>query len=334
MPALPPDYGSAEREYAAARAGAGLVDRRDWGVLEVTGRDRAAFLHAILSNEVKALAPGTGCAATLLDVHAKVQEILVVWVLDDRILLVVPPGRAEKALQEIDHYLFAEKAILRDVSAETALFLVAGPEAPALVGRLTGVALGEAPWSHAAGVLDGASVRVVRGGGETGEPEAWVAAAAAAGESVRVALVGAGAAPVGATALEALRIEAGTPRLGADLDDSVLLPEVPFQHLVSHTKGCYPGQEVIVRIRDRGHVNRMLCGLVLEGEAPPVAGAEVLAGEAVVGRVTSAAWSWGRRRAVALALVRREHGEPGTALSVREGARTSRALVSALPFPR
>ena len=73
---LPPDYGDAAAEDAAVRERAGLIDRRDWGVVEATGRDRASFLHALLSNDVKALGPGQGCAATLLDVHGKVQVML------------------------------------------------------------------------------------------------------------------------------------------------------------------------------------------------------------------------------------------------------------------
>src|SRR2546423_13768790 len=114
----------AKAQYAAVRGRAGVVDRRDAGVLEATGRDRAAFLHALLSNEIKALAPGQGCAATLLDVHGKVQVVLFVWVLDERILLVVPPGTTRKILEMLDHYLFSEKVSLRDASEETALFLL------------------------------------------------------------------------------------------------------------------------------------------------------------------------------------------------------------------
>src|SRR5213594_4367007 len=162
-------------EYRAARNAVGLVDRGHWGVLELTGRDRATFLHALLSNEIKALAPGQGSAATLLDVHGKVQVVLFVWVLDDRILLVVPPGTARKVLAALDHYLFSEKVSLRDASEETALFLLVGPEAPALVERLTGVRPPAPAWSNVGATLDGIAVRLVTGGGETGGLEAWVA---------------------------------------------------------------------------------------------------------------------------------------------------------------
>jgi tRNA-modifying protein YgfZ len=174
----------------------------------------------------------------------------------------------------------------------------------------------------------------VRGGGETGEPEAWIAAPAADAERVAKALGAAGAIGLGPEALESLRIEAGAPWFPADIGPAMLLPEVPFETLVSYTKGCYPGQEVVVRIRDRGHVNRHLRGLVLEGDVVPPAGSEVIAGEAVIGAVTSATRSFGLGRPIALAMVRRQHAEPGTAVAVRVGDRLVAATVSALPFTR
>ena len=121
---------------------------------------------------------------------------------------------------------------------------------------------------------------------------------------------------------------------GHDVDESVLLPEIPLERLASYTKGCYPGQEVVVRIRDRGHVNRRLTGLVLEGDVVPPHGADVLADGAAVGRMTSATWSLGLGRPIALAFVRREHAEPGRAVAVRVGERTVAARIAALPFGR
>jgi folate-binding protein YgfZ len=321
-------------EYAAARRGVGLIDRRAHGVLEAAGRDRATFLNALLSNDVKSLTPGQGCAATLLDVHGKVQVVLLVWVLDDRILVVTPPGTAASTLEALDRYLFSEKVELRDASEAWALFMLTGPEASRLVERLAGAAPDTRPWSHVAGRLDGVDVRLVRGGGETGGPELWVAAPAADAERVWKALAGAGTMVLGPEAMESLRIEAGAPRFPADIGPTTLLPEVPFEALVSYTKGCYPGQEVVVRIRDRGHVNRHLRGLLLDGDAVPAPGSEVVAGDDVIGAVTSATRSFGLDRPIALAMVRRQHAEPGTAVGVRVGDRVVPATVSALPFTR
>jgi folate-binding protein YgfZ len=322
----------ATSEYEAVRHGVGLVDRRAWGVLEATGRDRATFLNALLSNDVKSLAPGQGCPATLLDVHGKVQVVLVVWVLDDRILLITPPGAVATTLEALDRYLFSEKVELRDASEDWALFMLAGPQAPARVEELTGGALETRAWSSVVASVDGVGVRLVRGGGETGEPEVWIAAPAAEGERVWKALTAAGTTVVGADALETLRIEAGTPRFPVDIGPAVLLPEVPFETLVSYTKGCYPGQEVVVRIRDRGHVNRHLRGLVLDGDTVPPAGSEVVADDAAIGAVTSATRSPGLGRPIALAMVRRQHAEPGSIVGVRVGDRVVSATVRALPF--
>jgi tRNA-modifying protein YgfZ len=321
-------------QYALVRRQGGFLDRGDFGVLELTGRDRATFLHALVSNEIKALGPGQGCAATLLDIHGKVQVVLFVWVAEDRIFVVTPPAMAAKTAEALDHYLFSEKVAIEDVSREKALFVLAGPQARETSERLTGARSSERPWSHVVAKLGEAPVRLVTGGGETGEAEVWIKCSLAEASKVREALAGAGVEPIGAEAFESLRIEAGTPLFGRDVDESVLLSEIPFENLLSHTKGCYPGQEVVVRIRDRGHVNRMLRGLALDGDQVPAQGAEVLVDDAAIGKVTSATWSFGLARPIALAFVRRQHAEPGTRVSVRLAGTTMAATVSALPFAR
>src|SRR6266478_6623977 len=314
-------------EYALVRRQVGLLDRADFGVLELTGRDRATFLHALVSNEIKALGPGQGCAATLLDIHGKVQVVLFVWVAEDRIFVVTPPAMAAKTAEALDHYLFSEKVAIEDVSREKALFVLAGPRARETSDRLTGARPPESPWSHVVAKLGDIPVRLVSGGGETGEAEVWIMCSLAEASRVREALAGTGVKPIGPEAFESLRIEAGTPLFGRDVDESVLLPEIPFENLLSHTKGCYPGQEGVVRIRDRGHVNRMLRGLTIEGDQIPAEGAEVLADDTTIGKVTSAARSFGLARPLALAFVRRQHAEPGTRVSVRLSGATVAATV-------
>jgi len=321
-------------EYALVRRQVGFLDRADFGVLELTGRDRSSFLHALVSNEIKALGPGQGCAATLLDIHGKVQVVLFVWVADDRVFVVTPPAMAAKTAEALDHYLFSEKVAIEDVSREKALFVLAGPRARETSDRLTGARPPESPWSHVVAKLGDIPVRLVSGGGETGEAEVWIMCSLAEASRVREALAGTGVKPIGPEAFESLRIEAGTPLFGRDVDESVLLPEIPFENLLSHTKGCYPGQEVVVRIRDRGHVNRMLRGLVLEGDQVPPQGAEIGVDDAAIGKVTSATRSFGLARPIALAFVRRQHAEPGTRVAVRFGETAVAAAVSALPFAR
>lgn len=332
---FPLDYGDPAAEYRAVRTSLGLLDRSAAGVLEVTGRDRASFLHAMLTNDVKSLAPGGGCAASLLDVHGKIQVFVWILVLDERIIALTPPGLAAKTVEDLDRHLFSEKAYLRDATGELALLVLAGPDAPVAVERLSGVGVPERAWSHVGATLAGAAVRLVRGGGETGEAEVWITCARGEAAGVWESLRASGARPAGRLAFESLRIETGTPAFGLDADQTVLLPEIPFADQVSYSKGCYLGQEVVVRIRDRGHVNRMLRGLVLEGDVVPDRGARVLAGNVEVGSVTSATWSFGLGRPIALGIVRRQHAEPGTRVAVAVGAEPLvPATVSALPFPR
>jgi folate-binding protein YgfZ len=328
------DRHDASIEYAAVRQSVGLVDRSDFGIVEVTGRDRATFLHAMLTNDVKALSPGQGSAAALLDVHGKVQTFLWLWALEDRLLMLTPPGIAGATIETLEKYLFSEKAHLRDASGEHAVLVLAGPGVSEMLVRLGDGPVPERAWAHAPAIVADVPARVVRGSGESGETEVWILCALAESARVRDAALAAGATRVRPEVWDVVRIEAGTPVFGADVDPSVLLPEVPFLDRVSYTKGCYLGQEVVVRIRDRGHVNRMLCGLVLDVDAVPAKGARVSVGGADVGHVTSAAWSWGLKRSIALGFVKRQHAEPGSRVDVAVDGGVSTATVSTLPFAR
>src|SRR5262249_14982497 len=161
-------------------------------------------------------------------------------------------------IELFDRFLFSEKAYFRDASDDHTILMVAGPKAPEVLAGLTGVAAPADPWQHVACAIGSAPAHVIRAAGETGGPELRLLGARADGASLWKDVVESGAPPVGVSALDVLRVESGSPWPGHDVDESVLLPEIPHAALVSHTKGCYIGQEVVVRIRDRGHVNRRL----------------------------------------------------------------------------
>ena len=304
----------------------------------MTGRDRVAFLQGMLTNDLKVLNPGQGCPAAFLDAHGKVQALLTVLSLEDRLLLMLNGGSAEKTLQVLDKFLISEKAFFRDVSAETALFLLAGPATAAVVERLTGEPPLPGAWAHAERRVAEIPVRVITGGGETGEAEAWLHAPLSAGERLWGEALEAGKPlrlrPIGVTALDVLRVEAGTLWYGHDVDETVLLPEIPAGRYVSYTKGCYIGQEVVARIKYRGHVNRSLTGLTFDGDRVANSGAAIEAEGRQVGHVTSAVSSYALNRPIALAFVRREHLEPGTRVTVRDDDLSLTARVTALPFYR
>ncbi|HMA82494.1 MAG TPA: glycine cleavage T C-terminal barrel domain-containing protein, partial [Candidatus Binatia bacterium] len=137
---------------------------------------------------------------------------------------------------------------------------------------------------------------------------------------------------IGAEAENILRVEAGTPRYGIDFNEDNLLLEVGLDSAVSFSKGCYLGQEVVERIRSRGHVNRKLCGLWLDGETAVAAGDKITVERKENGVVTSSVVSPRLGRPLALGYVGKEHWAPGTELSVEGKEMRRRATVTALPF--
>jgi folate-binding protein YgfZ len=319
------------REYHAARHAVALFDRSALGKVSVTGRDRLAFLQGMLTNDVKALAPGQGAPAAFLDAHGKVMALLVVYAAADRAWIELPSQMTAKTLETLDHFLISEKAEFEAVDDAFAILSLQGPDARRLLEGLAGVPLDLAPYAHAEVTMGGVPARVInRAEGPAPGFHCWVRAEHA--ESLRGAVLAAGAVPAGADTLEILRVEAGQPWYPQDVDASVILPETRLESLVSYTKGCYIGQETVARVKYRGHVNRALSGLVIEGERVPEAGARVVVQGADVGRVTSAVRSIALGRPIALGYVRREHFEPGTAVTVADGAGEQPARVSALPF--
>jgi aminomethyltransferase len=328
---VPVGYGDTAAEYRALTEGVGVVDRSMLGKVTVTGRDRQAFLQGMLSNDVKGLAPGQGTAAAFLDAHGKVMAIMRVYALEDRVLLELPVGLTAKTLETLDHFLISEKAYFEACDEAFAVIAVQGPEARDLLSKLAGRDLDLPLHHHTEVAIAGAAVRVIarREGGVAGY-HCWAVALHAA--PLWRSLVDAGARPVGMEALDALRVEAGVPWYGIDVDDTVILPETRLEELVSYNKGCYIGQEVVARVKYRGHVNRALSGLVIDGDRVPAHGAHVLADGKDVGRVTSAVRSPAIGKPIALAYVRREHFEPGTAVTVDDGGQSIGATVAALPF--
>lgn len=331
---LPAHYGDPAGEHAAVRTAAGLLDRSHRGKIEALGRHRASFLQGMLTNDVKVLGPGQGCWAAFLDPHGKVVSLLVVHALEDRLVLELDPGLTAKTLTALDRYLISERVEFRDASGEWGILGCHGPAARSMVEALIQSPLPELPpWHHVHQALDGARLRVVRAEA-TGEEgyDLWLPVDRLAEAWERLAALG--ARPVGQEALDILRVEAGIPWYGADVDDGTLAHEAPLEAAISYTKGCYIGQEVVARVTYRGHVNRKLVGFVLDDGPLPGRGDRVVVGGKEVGWITSAVASPALGRGIALGYLRREHWEPGTRVEVHAGARSLGAEVTTLPFYR
>jgi len=313
-------------EYAALREGAALVDLGFRTVVRATGADRVTFLHGMLSNDIASLGPGAGCPALLLTIQGRVTADLRVAALGDALLLDVDVRARAALVEALEKLIIADDVELKEPGEPLALIGVEGPGA----ARLLPDAAGLVPYAHAAVTLAGVAVRAQRAS-ELRGPGFVLHVPAAGAAAVWDALAAAGTRPCGMEALESRRVEVGVPRIGVDMDGATLALEVPVEDAISATKGCYLGQEVVARGTARGHVNRRLVGLRLEGPEPPP-GAPLVRDGKEAGRLTSVARAFGAGGLAALGFVRRECWEPGTELRVRHGHAVTLARVAELPL--
>jgi len=302
--------------YDTLRTTAAWLDLSARGRIYATGDDRARLLHSMTTNHVQQLTPGTGCYAFFLNAQGQIQADVNLLCFEDRFLLDTEPETRERVLRHLDKYIIADDVALEDVTELTACVAVEGPHAAAVLTAV-GAPVPDAEYAHAP--WDGAIVARVS---ETGAPgfRIFLPAGARAGWIARLESAGALHATPGEA--RAVRLEHGKPRYGEDIFETTLPQETRQMHAVHFAKGCYLGQEIVERIRSRGHVNRLLVTLEVEGEAPLPRGTKVTAGAAEAGEVTSSAFSPARGRVVALAYVRAQYANETTALEAGGRAAT------------
>ncbi|HEY1332961.1 MAG TPA: aminomethyl transferase family protein, partial [Myxococcaceae bacterium] len=229
-------------EDRALRTGAGLFDASAREVVRVSGPDRQSFLQGMVTQDVETLASSSVADAALLTPKgAMVSDARVVKRPDD-LLLLTEPGYGTVVQGTLERYLISEDAELSDATPAFGQLSVVGPEAESLAARVL-----------ALGAPDGSALRPFDAGGVT----AWalpqglllpgldLLVPVEALGAVFDRLLRGGATPVGFTALEVLRVERGTPRFGADMDEKTIPLEANLQRAIHYQKGCYIGQEVI-----------------------------------------------------------------------------------------
>ena len=333
---VPEEYGNPAREYGAVRTGVGLLDFSFRGVIRLTGSERLRWLNGQITNEVKDLAAGEGKLAAVLNTKGHILGDLAVYGLADAVWIDVDRLRAPIVRDAFEHHIIADDVTVEDVSDRYAHLMLAGPEAQRFMAEAAGLAAADlAAWHHAEVWLGSVSARIIASRWLAMPGYDVVVPREDVGKTWEALLslgLGRGLTPVGMAALGCLRVEAGWPWYGVDFDDTNLLMESLTAEHVSFTKGCYVGQEVVIRVEHQGHVNKRLCGLLLSGETVPPAGAGILAGDRKVGTVTSAVRSPALKRAIALGYVRRDFWEPGTKLYVSAGEHGLDAEVVSLPF--
>ena len=300
--------------YHAVRERAGLIDEPLWGAVEVRGADRAGFLHNLLTQDVTSLAPGTAVEAALVTPAAKLLADLVVLAEPQAHWLIAPRGRVEAVMQTLDRYLITEDVRLADRRGSHEVLALQGPRSAEILKALGG---GVRQAAHSC----------------TGEAGALLIAPVEQAPALRRQCGERDAAAVGWDAVNVLRIEAGIPWYGIDMDESNLLPETGLERThASDTKGCYVGQEVIARLRTYGSASRKLMGLLVDGRDIPCAGDPIEKGGETLGAITSACWSPALQRPIALGYVKRPHYEAGAAVTVRHGRAAMPAALHVPPF--
>ena len=302
--------------------------------IAVAGRDRATFLHGLLTNDITALQPGTGCYAAWLTPQGRMLTDLHVLESGTLILLDVPDDQHVATLERLDQFLFSEDVQLASLSDDLAGVWIHGPAAAGLLeGVLDGVT-GLAGWAdyQLANSTFGDAPVVVARLDQLGVPGFCVYIAPAARASFEAALETSHVRRVSPEVLEAARIEAGYPLFGIDMTSDTIPLEAGIEGRgISLTKGCYVGQEVIIRVLHRGHgrVAKKLVGLRPKDAVRP--GDRIVASGKDVGVVTSAAIS-PTRGPVALGYVHRDFVEPGTEVHVQHDGAEVTATVTARPM--
>ena len=318
-------------DYKALHESAAIGAVAPRGQIAVAGADRASFLHGLLTNDTASLTAGRGCYAAWLTPQGRMLCDLHVLESGDMMLLDVPAAELDGVAARLEQFHFSEDVRITALTSLRAIW-IPGPAAPRMLHDLA--PRDAAPYTawlqyqNARVELGGVPVVVARID-QLAVPGFVVYADAQHEDEVSAALGAAGALHATPESLEAARIEAAYPVFGVDMTTDTIPLEAGIEdRAISLTKGCYVGQEVIIRVLHRGHgrVARRLVRLQVEGDTP-LPGAKAFSGDREVGFVTSAAKS-PRLGALALGYLHRDFVDAGTVVDVQVGDIRVRAHVN------
>jgi folate-binding protein YgfZ len=329
-------------DYHALRAGAAIVQRSQRGRLVVTGADRRAYLQGLLSNDIAALQAGSGCYATYLTAQGRMIADMRVFETGDSLIVDLDGTLADAVSNRWSQFIFSEDVQVRNDSASTSQVGVFGPHAaPALAsvlddsapdGRSLEQALRTMPLNAIRrGTFRDQAVHVLRSD-DIGVIGFEVILPSLVEDDLLASLRSAGAIDTAADAVEICRVEGGRPLFHVDMDEDTIPLEAGIEdRAISQTKGCYVGQEVIIRVLHRGHgrVARKLVGITFAPGGPvPSRGDRIFAADRDIGSITSAVESPALGAPISLGYVHRDFQQPGTSVRVGEQSGT----VTTLPF--
>lgn len=335
---IPAQYGNIAAEHAAVRQAAGVSDLSHRGKVRVTGDDRIKWLQSIISNDILPLQAGQGRYSSFLTHKGKMLGYFRVYIQPDAIWIEDVGEVGDATFQSLRKFLlYGTKAKMENCTESWGLLLVSGPKAAEVVTAAFGTDVHSLDLLHTVSVTIGGQPALIIHTEETGEQDfevlVTVAGVATAWEQLMTAGAPFGLKAVGAQTREVLRIEAGLPKAGPDLNEEIVPPEANLEgKAFSLSKGCYPGQEVVARMDTYGNVRRHLVGLILQDKTVPPRGSKLFSGDREVGWISSAAFSPQRNAVLAFGFPLRDFSSPDTALTVEVAGTRHPATVHALPF--
>lgn len=314
-------FGSVEAEYRAVLEAAGLLDLTHRGRLQLTGEDRVRWLQGMVSNDMLPFETGKDVIqACVLNATGHLLADVTVVNAGDSLILDMDRANTGKIARIFDGYIITEDVEIADVSESLICFSLQGAQASReWIQSIAGNSAIIVPAAHS-----------IEGGFDLYLPVEEA-------PSLWEKLTGSGARPVGERASEIHRVEAGIPQYGVDMDETTIPLEANLEAThISYRKGCYVGQEIVARIQSRGHTNRALTGLLLEGDTLPEYRCSLLPAEEPdekpAGWITSSVFSPSLRSIIALGYLRHEYRVSGTRLAVSCESGRLNATVASLPF--
>ncbi len=324
---LPDDFGDPAAEFRFANQTVALIDKNYRAHLAFTGPDRVRYLNAILTNNIKDLSPGQGIVSLLLNPQGHILAELETYAFADRHLCVSYAMIRAQLIEWMDKYIIMDDVTLSDETERWGTLAVEGPNAAAAVREVCGVDLDSlTELTSTEGTVGTFPCRVVKrspggiGGAEfvverQNLPALWQTLLEAARKH--------GGGAMGYTALSGQRLAQGAPWFGYDFGEKQIPHEAGLETShISYTKGCYTGQEIVERVRSRGHVNRRLVSLLFYGDGVPEADAALTVDGKEAGHVTRAGRVWDPPRVMGMGYIRKEAEAPGTTLHWAAGTAT------------
>jgi len=324
-------------EYSAVRdGGAALIELASRGRILVSGAEVVMFLNGLITNDMKTLAVNSWMPAVFPNVQGRLLASVRVIHRDDGFLIDTESATHETVLKLLERFTMAGDFHVKDLTDETVTLSIQGKQAAEIISATLGEEAAKVDRQQVARTkfADDGQVTVIRAT-HTAEDGFDLFIERNHAQASSDELTKAGAKPVSADVLETLRIEAGIARYGVDMDETNVVTETNLDDAVSFSKGCYIGQEIIARIKYRGHVAKKLTGIILENDLNLERGARILSQEEKeIGRVTSSTLSPYLARTVALGYVKYDYLAPGTQVKISVGDDEIKGTVADLPFIR